>query len=85
MKEREAFTPQRRPEHVEEVPAFARASVTTPTPVMAGGSAHGHVEGATALQPEPVAEATPGSGIVERDPSINKSLLLRLIAGVRGL
>jgi len=25
------------------------------------------------------------SGLIERDPSVNKSLLLRLIAGVRGL
>jgi hypothetical protein len=25
------------------------------------------------------------SPIIERDPSVNKSLLLRLIAGVRGL
>jgi hypothetical protein len=29
-------------------------------------------------------EAVP-SGLVERDPNVNKSLLLRLIAGVRGL
>ena len=25
------------------------------------------------------------SGLIERDPSVNRSLLLRLIAGVRGL
>ena len=25
------------------------------------------------------------AGAIERDPSVNKSLLLRLIAGVRGL
>lgn len=37
---------------------------------------------AAATQPAPV----PGSGaLIERDPSVNKSLLLRLIAGVRGL
>jgi hypothetical protein len=44
--------------------------------------------------PEPLAAAVAGGGIVpaavpsgaiERDPSVNKSLLLRLIAGVRGL
>jgi hypothetical protein len=29
---------------------------------------------------EPVAE-----GVIERDPGVNRSLLLRLIAGVRGL
>jgi hypothetical protein len=39
---------------------------------------HGSVDGANALQPVPGA-------LVERDPAINKSLLLRLIAGVRGL
>jgi hypothetical protein len=27
----------------------------------------------------------PTPGLIERDPSVNKSLLLRLIAGVRGL
>jgi hypothetical protein len=45
--------------------------------------------------PEPMAAAMAGGGLVaasavpagliERDPSVNKSLLLRLIAGVRGL
>jgi hypothetical protein len=42
--------------------------------------------------PEPLAAAIAGGGMVaapaaaiERDPSVNKSLLLRLIAGVRGL
>jgi hypothetical protein len=48
----------------------------------------------TVPQPEqvdPIAAASSGapaggaSGIIERDPSVNKSLLLRLIAGVRGL
>jgi hypothetical protein len=48
----------------------------------------------TVAQPQhvdPVAAAATGgpagsaSGIIERDPSVNKSLLLRLIAGVRGL
>lgn len=42
-------------------------------------------------QPEPAAAAPVASGVagaatvIERDPSVNKSLLLRLIAGVRGL
>jgi hypothetical protein len=42
--------------------------------------------------PEPMAAAMVGgggmaspAGLIERDPSVNKSLLLRLIAGVRGL
>jgi hypothetical protein len=44
----------------------------TPTPVaaVAGGGA--------AASPAP-------ASYIERDPSVNKSLLLRLIAGVRGL
>jgi hypothetical protein len=35
---------------------------------------------------QPSAETVPAaSPYIERDPSVNKSLLLRLIAGVRGL
>jgi hypothetical protein len=40
----------------------------------------GAVQGAHALAAEP----SP-STYIDRDPSVNKSLLLRLIAGVRGL
>ena len=29
--------------------------------------------------------ATTAEGVIERDPAVNRSLLLRLIAGVRGL
>ena len=68
----EPFTPARRPDHAEP---GARAAVVTAS---ANGSDHGSIDGATALKPVPGA-------LVERDPSINKSLLLRLIAGVRGL
>ena len=43
------------------------------------------VEGATARTlSDPVAQSSP-EGAIERDPSVNRSLLLRLIAGVRGL
>ncbi len=53
----------------------------------ADGGLHSHDH------PEPLAAAVSGggmvtavpSGAIERDPSVNKSLLLRLIAGVRGL
>ena len=85
----EPFTPTRKPEHAEEAPAYARASAGTGAPAPrttaagggpAHGTGHGSVQGATALQPEPGA-----SSLIERDPSVNKSLLLRLIAGVRGL
>jgi hypothetical protein len=83
----EPFTPNRKPEHAEETPSYARASTgggapTARTTTAGGGSAHGSVQGATALQPD----ADPAAAsLIERDPSVNKSLLLRLIAGVRGL
>ncbi|HWG95268.1 MAG TPA: DUF4388 domain-containing protein [Mycobacteriales bacterium] len=75
----EPFTPARRPDHPEDVPALVRASAGDGATVtsLAG---HGSVNGATAMQPAPQP-----AGVVERDPSVNKSLLLRLIAGVRGL
>ncbi len=83
----EPFTPPRKPEHAEEAPAYARASAGTGAPssrttTAGGGSGHGSVQGATALQPDADPAA---SSLIERDPSVNKSLLLRLIAGVRGL
>jgi hypothetical protein len=43
--------------------------------------------GATArslTEPAAVGDAAP-EGVIERDPGVNRSLLLRLIAGVRGL
>ena len=45
-----------------------------------GGSPVGDVVGATATAPEEEFVA-----IIERDPTVNRSLMLRLIAGVRGL
>jgi hypothetical protein len=65
----------RRPEFAEEVPASVpgrrgAASIRTTT----------ETEGSAA-----VATAETVSALIERDPSVNKSLLLRLIAGVRGL
>jgi hypothetical protein len=45
------------------------------------------VDGATARslsEPALVPEAVI-DGVIERDPGVNRSLLLRLIAGVRGL
>ena len=67
----EPFLPRRRPEHIDD--DFASVSGSMP-PVV------GHVEGTAAVAAEPAT-----SGLIERDPSVNKSLLLRLIAGVRGL
>jgi hypothetical protein len=43
-------------------------------------SSVGGVNGSAAMAPDPEAAA-----VIERDPSVNRSLLLRLIAGVRGL
>jgi len=78
----EPFTPARRPAHAEPTaPAFARyagsqppaAGPSSPAPVTATQGAH-----ALAAEPAP-------AGVIDRDPAVNKSLLLRLIAGVRGL
>lgn len=71
-------------EITEPAPAFAR--VTAPTSAFvrpSGGGSHGSVQGATALAPDLSAAVDPAA--IERDPSLNRSLLLRLIAGVRGL
>jgi hypothetical protein len=76
----EPFLPSRRPEHVETSPVPAGSGSRSAD---APGS-HGSVDGATARMPEPSDEPA-SSGLLDRDPSINKSLLLRLIAGVRGL
>ena len=88
----EPFTPERQPAYAEEpVPALTRmasatarasapvASASAPAPSAPAASV-GAVQGATALAPEAVP-----STYIDRDPSVNKSLLLRLIAGVRGL
>jgi len=84
----EPFTPERQPDFAEEpLPALARlaASPTASAPASATASV-GAVEGAHALKPETAPAAVPGhAGLIDRDPSVNKSLLLRLIAGVRGL
>lgn len=84
----EPFTPTRQPDHAEvPAPAYARAAEpaprqTTSAAPFTSAASVGEVHGATARQPtlEPLAASS-----IERDPSVNKSLLLRLIAGVRGL
>ena len=86
----EPFLPGRRPDHPE--PVYAEPSARTGRSPSAGSgmSVMGStsvVEGATARSlPEPMASTTPSAdGVIERDPAVNRSLLLRLIAGVRGL
>ncbi|GAC1323653.1 MAG: hypothetical protein NVSMB13_03860 [Mycobacteriales bacterium] len=88
----EPFLPRRRPDHPEEpkVPAARQpagpmgipvASASRPgAPGSGGARREAVVQGTSA-----VADPEPLSSYVERDPSVNKSLLLRLIAGVRGL
>jgi hypothetical protein len=70
----EPFIPQRRPDFPDEGPR--------PVMVAAGGAG-----AAVAASGEPVSDAVAEHAQmhIERDPSVNKSLLLRLIAGVRGL
>lgn len=83
----EPFTPARRPEHPDQAgQADQHAGARTPAPVASASSSApvvGGVVGSAALAPAHAAETAPS--YVERDPSVNKSLLLRLIAGVRGL
>jgi hypothetical protein len=67
----EGFGPRRRPDFPDDT------SYLAPRPSMSA------VGGAQAA-PAPALDADPSLHI-ERDPSVNKSLLLRLIAGVRGL
>jgi hypothetical protein len=89
----EPFVPERQPVYAEEVsPAVARAAAAktefapaasaSPHPSPASGDSVGSVQGAHALQPD---SAPAPSSFIDRDPAVNKSLLLRLIAGVRGL
>ncbi|HEX7106309.1 MAG TPA: DUF4388 domain-containing protein [Acidothermaceae bacterium] len=75
----EPFMPRRRPDFPEQSPR--------------GGMGVGPIVGsaavaAVAASPAPAhdaVEAVDAKVHIERDPSVNKSLLLRLIAGVRGL
>jgi hypothetical protein len=69
----EPFMPRRRPEFPDD---GARTALMRPT-ASSGGS--------TALATAAAADNADHASHIERDPSVNKSLLLRLIAGVRGL
>jgi hypothetical protein len=77
-------TPVPPPAPVAAVAPVAPVASVAPVGPMAavagtGLSAVGEVHGSVAMAPDPKAAA------IERDPSVNRSLLLRLIAGVRGL
>ncbi len=74
----EPFLPKRQADFDEHGSGTAPGLRTVP--VQAGPSATvGEVVGATVTAPD-----TSGS-VIERDPNVNRSLMLRLIAGVRGL
>jgi hypothetical protein len=77
----EPFLPKRQADFDETGAAVPSASPGLRTvPVQSGPSATvGDVVGATATAPDPA------SSVIERDPNVNRSLMLRLIAGVRGL
>jgi len=80
----EPFLPKRQADFDE-----AGAPVSRPaSPLVTAGGGNGNggvgggvgdVVGATATAPDPAAS------VIERDPNVNRSLMLRLIAGVRGL
>jgi hypothetical protein len=71
----EPFLPKRQADFDES----GQSPTTRPMQVR-GGPGNGGVIGANAVALDP--EAVP---MIERDPNVNRSLMLRLIAGVRGL
>lgn len=77
----EPFLPRRQAAFDETAtsPGVRPVSVQMSGPGQYGGSPVGDVVGATATAPDP------DSTVIERDPNVNRSLMLRLIAGVRGL
>ena len=76
----EPFLPRRQADFDETVaPAVRGMSMHASGSGQFGGSPVGDVVGATATAPDR------SSSIIERDPNVNRSLMLRLIAGVRGL
>jgi hypothetical protein len=81
----EPFLPRRTAEFDESAGVPATRS-TSPVVTAGGGSPSvgasslGDVVGATATAPDPAT-----ASVIERDPNVNRSLMLRLIAGVRGL
>jgi len=82
----EPFLPGRRPEHPEPAEPVAPA-MHHAAPVRTAVHTSALTEGATARalsEPAVMTEVAP-DGVIERDPAVNRSLLLRLIAGVRGL
>jgi hypothetical protein len=75
----EPFLPKRQADF-DESAGVPVARSTSPVVTAGGGSSVGDVVGATATAPDPAS-----ASVIERDPNVNRSLMLRLIAGVRGL
>ncbi|MFL6179215.1 MAG: DUF4388 domain-containing protein [Actinomycetes bacterium] len=90
----EPFMPKRVVEHPEptRAPGFAAPAASSPSgsvAATAAGSTSGGVSGAGStsggVAGVATAAAPAGETAIERDPTVNRSLMLRLIAGVRGL
>jgi len=75
----EPFLPRRQADFDDGSHAAASPLAGRPMPMHAGGVS-GDVIGSTAVALDPEA-----ASVIERDPNVNRSLMLRLIAGVRGL
>jgi hypothetical protein len=80
----EPFLPRRQPEYAEAVDAAAIDTDIDSGIDVAATPINGHVALATVGNAAIAAEQNVAA-IIERDPSVNRSLMLRLIAGVRGL
>jgi hypothetical protein len=74
----EPFMPKRVVEHPE--PTRGGFAPPTAAPSMVAPAAPAGAAGRAATAAQPVGESA-----IERDPTVNRSLMLRLIAGVRGL
>ncbi len=92
----EPFLPKREVDHPEpgRAPGFASPVASAPpapvsappssAPGMTGGLSGG-IAGGVGGVGVATAAAPAAAGAIERDPTVNRSLMLRLIAGVRGL
>ncbi|HEX5018090.1 MAG TPA: DUF4388 domain-containing protein [Actinomycetes bacterium] len=82
----EPFMPKRAVDHPEpagRAPGFSAPGTTAPAAPAAGTQTGGVASTGTAGVATAAAPA--GEAAIERDPTVNRSLMLRLIAGVRGL
>jgi hypothetical protein len=78
----EPFLPKRQAEYDEGTPALAQSPRANQPLGNQGGPGPGNAGDAMAAT---AVALDPDAAVIERDPSVNRSLMLRLIAGVRGL